>query len=270
MLKYFFLFLFLSNSSLGSDNKHQRFTYCSNGRCQLGSPYLFHVERQHPLNLNHACKKNHHYALTFDDGPSRNYSKVLEILDEHKIKATFFVMGKNLSSEQSIIYLEAAHEAGHQIANHSFSHPDLRTLSQEKILEEVQTTRKRIIEILGNTANIAEGSRYLRPPFGYIDDRVQDILEQHDFISVRWNADRYDWKLKKAQSDIVVDRVQEQLSYIESFPNHTNLNRSILDLNHDFSQATLAALPVMIPLILAKGYTFVTVKECLQGTLSPS
>src|SRR5207248_386760 len=82
------------------------------------------------------CVKPGHVALTFDDGPSPSTPKLLDYLKAAKIHATFFVLGKSINAKGGNATLRAVFEAGHQIALHSNTHPDLNTIPPQTIKEE--------------------------------------------------------------------------------------------------------------------------------------
>lgn len=218
-----------------------------------------------PKEVRANCVDPKAYAMTFDDGPSVHWPEVLELLNRRNIKATFFVVGRNLTSPENRALLLRAHREGQQISNHSLSHPDLMKESDAEVLRQVKTTEDAIVEILGDSANVRRDAKIVRPPFGYIDARVQGIFRANGFRSVRWNSDRSDWELDEAKADLALKRLAEHLSYIKK---QDAINQSVLDLNHDFSGATRATLNAAIDRIEAEGYRFVTVSECL-GLSSP-
>jgi peptidoglycan/xylan/chitin deacetylase (PgdA/CDA1 family)/predicted esterase len=236
-----------------------KFSYCSNGRCTLMSASDFAKVREFPLDLNYTCKKNNQYALTFDDGPTGNYPAVLEKLSQHKVKATFFVNGMNMVSEQGKEWVKNASLAGHEIANHTYYHRSLVELSKEEIRKELDDTKSAILNTIGDNSASRRASSIVRPPFGNIDARVQEVMKELGLVSVRWNSDRYDWQI--TDSFMIKDRVRQHLDFMALAPKGTN--RSIIDLNHDGSGATLSALDEIIPMIKNAGYEMVSLSECL-------
>ena len=204
--------------------------------------------------------------MTFDDGPSDNWPQVLEILAKHQIKATFFVIGDRLQSAEHIALLKRAYTLGHQISNHTFTHANLLELSTEEALKQLDRTAKAITDALGEEPRVQRDMKIVRPPMGYMLQRVLDPLAAHGYSFVRWNADRYDWNLDPAHGATVIQRLQQQLDYIKDHASQ-GMNSSLLDLNHDFSQATLSSLEEMIQLIHTAGYRFVSVHECITGII---
>lgn len=245
-----------------SNDDGERFSYCSDGRCSIRSASDFQKSRDFPLELNYTCKNDHQYALTFDDGPSVNYPAVIDILARHGVTATFFVVGKNLSSEEGKNLIRHAYTSGHEIANHSFSHRSLVALTKEEISNELLSTQDAILQSLGDDEHTRLASSIIRPPFGNINPSVQEVIREIGFTSVRWSSDRYDWTLSPNQGHVITDRVRQHLDFIDAAAKAT-INRSIIDLNHDSSGATLSVLDEIIPLLQSAGFQLVSVSKCL-------
>ena len=128
-------------------------------------------------------------ALTFDDGPSRYTSELVELLDEYNSSATFFVVG---SSVKDYPYsLKQAYMAGNDIAIHSYSHSNFTQMTIEEINNEIDETKK-IIESL----NI-KCTNMVRPPFG---DITNDIVSKIDASFILWSIDSGDWKLQDKET----------------------------------------------------------------------
>jgi peptidoglycan/xylan/chitin deacetylase (PgdA/CDA1 family) len=123
--------------------------------------------------------------LTFDDGPTgpRWTPQVLDVLAHHDAKATFFVLGQKAQRYPDLI--QAQHDAGHAIANHTFDHQSLSSLSREAFLNEVQSTQR----ILGE-----KGVPCLRPPYGATDSYTRARAEELGYRIVMWDIDTTDWK----------------------------------------------------------------------------
>jgi peptidoglycan/xylan/chitin deacetylase (PgdA/CDA1 family) len=128
--------------------------------------------------------------LTFDDGPTPPYTpQVLSLLDQYGARATFFVLGRN--GEKHRDTLQAAHEAGHVLANHTWSHRSLSGISQEAFNEEVQATE----ELLGEWA-----APCLRPPYGATDAFTRAYAAELGYEVVLWNLDTLDWSRPGAEA----------------------------------------------------------------------
>lgn len=253
------------------------FSYCSNGACRLITGEFFHRARGMPVDLNVHCKKNNQYALTFDDGPSRNYPRLLEILRRNNVKATFFIVGKNLQNKEAVEWFRDAFADGHFMANHTYNHDDLTALSAQGAVETIEKTRNAMIKAIfpipgdgyqdPDKKRIETSSKFVRPPFGNINMSVDETFKAHQYISVRWNADRYDWNMPGNDPNTtktILKRVEQQLDFIdENTTRGTDFNHSVLDLNHDWQPTTVDAVQDLIAIAKARGYEFVTLDACL-------
>src|SRR5262249_16683379 len=154
--------------------------YCTKGNCYLvkGPQHLFFGPV--PENVVRKCIDSKMYAMTFDDGPTANWDELLEVLSTYHVKATFFVNGRNLDDPTNRARVLKAHQLGHQISNHSTHHLDFFKLlkqDKDKIPEELEGTRKKIIDILGSTPRAEAEARIMRPPFGYADKDLVKIFD---------------------------------------------------------------------------------------------
>lgn len=138
-------------------------------------------------------------ALTFDDGPNPAWTpRLLDVLAEHDVKATFFMLGSRAQREPALVQRVAAE--GHLIGNHSWSHPNLALASAKKVREELVRTN--------GTLELMTGTKvaYFRPPFGARRPAVFRIARELGMQVVLWNAMTSDW------SEPSADRIAERLS----------------------------------------------------------
>lgn len=125
-------------------------------------------------------------ALTFDDGPNLAWTpRLLDILAEHKVQSTFFMVGKFAQAEPELARRVA--NAGHLIGNHTWSHPDLSRTRAAKVLDELTRTSDILADITGKPV------RYFRPPFGARRPYVLRLARQLGLVPVTWNAMTTDW-----------------------------------------------------------------------------
>src|SRR5881296_1233640 len=187
-------------------------------------------------------------ALTFDDGPSATLTpKLLDLLAAHHIKATFFVIGENVAEHPEIV-ARAARE-GHEIANHSWSHPNFGKMSDESVRRQLQQTDDAIKSATGKRPT------WLRPPYGSITAREKRwIHDEFGYDIILWDVDPYDWK--RPGPAVVRARILK-----ETRPG------SIV-LSHDIHPGTIEAMPSTFDELEAKGFKFVTVSELL-GMATP-
>jgi peptidoglycan-N-acetylglucosamine deacetylase len=126
-------------------------------------------------------------ALTFDDGPNPAWTpRLLDILAEHNVHATFFMVGRFAKSEGELARRVA--DAGHLIGNHTWSHPDLSRTRSANILDELTRTNDLLAQIMGKPV------RYFRPPFGARRPYVLKLARQLGLVPVMWNAMTTDWR----------------------------------------------------------------------------
>jgi peptidoglycan-N-acetylglucosamine deacetylase len=183
-------------------------------------------------------------AMTFDDGPSATLTpKLLDLLAAHHIKATFFVIGENVAEHPEIV--ERAAREGHEIANHSWSHPNFGKMSDEGVRRQLSRTDDAIKNATGVRPTL------LRPPYGSITARQKRwIHDEFGYQIILWDVDPYDWK--RPGPSVVCNRILK-----ETRPG------SIV-LSHDIHRGTIEAMPSTVDQLQAKGFKFVTVSELIR------
>jgi len=190
-------------------------------------------------------------AMTFDDGPSATLTpKLLDLLAAHHIKATFFVIGENVAEHPEIV-ARAARE-GHEIGNHSWSHPNFGKMSDESIRRQLRQTDDAIKSATGKRPTL------MRPPYGSITTRQKRwIHDEFGYNVILWDVDPNDWK--RPGPAVVRARILK-----ETRPG------SIV-LSHDIHPGTIEAMPSTFDELEAKGFKFVTVSELIRmATAGPS
>ncbi|HIT90365.1 MAG TPA: polysaccharide deacetylase family protein [Candidatus Merdenecus merdavium] len=178
-------------------------------------------------------------ALTFDDGPHPVYtSKLLDGLKSRGVKATFFIVGKNINGNEEIVK-RMDHE-GHLIGNHTFNHVQINLLNDTEAQEELTKTSDTIEEITGH------GTEYIRPPFGVSKKGLDQVIPM---ISVLWTVDPLDWTTEN------VDKVVNQVV--------TKVKENDIILLHDYYDSSIEAAFRIIDILQKEGYEFVTVDELI-------
>ena len=210
----------------------------------IQSSYL--TEKDEELYKKAQAEKNKKVvALTFDDGPDGNTTpQALDILAKYKIKATFFVQGKNIAGNEAI--LKRMQSEGHEVGNHSWNHPILTKLSLEDAKKQLTDTEDAITKVLGKS------SKLMRPPYGAISDDIRNSL---DLRFIMWDVDSLDWKSKNEAA--ILTEIQHQTS------------DGAIILMHDIHQPSVNSLPKVIEYLQEQGYSFVTVSELLNTRLKP-
>src|SRR5215471_20154338 len=183
-------------------------------------------------------------AMTFDDGPSATLTpKLLDLLATRHIKVTFFVIGENVAEHPEIV-ARAARE-GHEIGNHSWSHPNFAKMSQENVRSQLQRTDDAIASATGKRPTL------FRPPYGSITEREKRwIHAEFGYDIILWDVDPLDWK--RPGPAVVRNRILK-----ETRPG------SIV-LSHDIHPGTIQAMPSTLDELEAKGFKFVTVSELID------
>jgi peptidoglycan/xylan/chitin deacetylase (PgdA/CDA1 family) len=175
-------------------------------------------------------------ALTFDDGPGRHTSAVLDLLVRRGVTATFFVVGRQVDTRPQLV-VRAVRE-GHAIANHTYAHERLTTLSSSQIVTTVDRAERAIVRAG------APSLRLVRPPYGATDNRVRTALSGAGYRSILWTVDPQDWR--------------NGSSHVRSFVT-SRLRDGAVILLHDGSSnapAMLDALPGIIDEAHRRGFCF--------------
>src|SRR5579862_3311316 len=183
-------------------------------------------------------------ALTFDDGPSESTPRLLEILARHNVTATFFECGHNVARLGDVA--RAVREAGHDIGNHSYSHPLLSFQSPRFIAQELRLARDTIEDHTGVRP------RWFRAPYGVRWFGLRPALRELHLTGVMWTVIGYDWK---HQAAAVVKRVAGAVSDGAILCLHDGRE---LRVQPDIG-VTLEAVRNLVPMLLDQGYTFETV-----------
>ena len=201
--------------------------------------------------LWHVPTREAKLALTFDDGPDREHTpRLLEILARHGAPATFFFVGRHVEAHFSVA--QAVADAGHELGNHTFSHPLLVRLRDEEVVEELTRT-----DALLRTLNHAR-PRYMRPPMGLFSRRILDLVQQLDYRAVVGDVYPRDPHLPGA--DKIVRRVLRRVRRGSIIILHDGGNSHFVD-----RRQTLAAVDRLIPRLRERGYRFVTLTELVRG-----
>ena len=180
-------------------------------------------------------------ALTFDDGPGRYSAAILDTLKAHGAKDTFFMNGYNIWIYASQVQRMVAE--GHQVANHTYNHPDLVQSSDALVRQEVDSLAQALTQITGlkGTGNT---SFYLRPPFG---SRNQRVLSLAGTPVVCWSVDSSDWKYRDAN---------HLVSYVSS-----QTRDGDIILVHETVPSTAQGLDRLLTQLQSQGFELVTVEE---------
>jgi peptidoglycan/xylan/chitin deacetylase (PgdA/CDA1 family) len=193
-----------------------------------------------PARASEGSEDERVVALTFDDGPHPVLTPwLLDILQYEQVPATFYVLGSCASRYPDIV--RRAYDSGHEIGNHSWSHPFLTRISLARAADEIARTDELLRSINGAMPNT------LRPPYGAMDRRVEGLANPRPMIL--WDVDTYD---RRSRYTPAVERAA-----IRS-------NGGIV-LMHDIHASTVGAVPAVIRHFKERGYRFETVSSYLTG-----
>jgi cellulose synthase/poly-beta-1,6-N-acetylglucosamine synthase-like glycosyltransferase/peptidoglycan/xylan/chitin deacetylase (PgdA/CDA1 family)/spore germination protein YaaH len=196
-------------------------------------------------------------VLTFDDGPDPDYTpRILDILKKEHVPAAFFVVGS--MAEKSIQLLRREYEEGYEIGNHTFFHPDISTISVDRVKLELNATRKLIESVTGRSTIL------FRPPFN-ADAEPTTLAEvipvaesrKQSYITIGESIDPWDWQ-PGVTADSIIARVIKQKDAGSMLLLH--------DAGGDTREETVKALPIIIHYFKTHGYQFTTIAAVLDKT----
>ncbi len=206
--------------------------------------------RLYPHVILRSGNPNHPYvALTFDDGPDDQYTpQILDILKRHGVKGTFFFIGTNIRKHPDVV--KRAHEEGHLIASHGYTHANFANLEVDEIEDSLQRSTQVIEEVTG------ESNRLFRPPYAALNSRAIEAIEDAGYKIILWNVDSLDWK--SLPEEEVMGNVLPAVSSGSIVLQHSSGGPG-----QDLS-GTVQALDQIIEVLSHQGYEMVTVDRLLE------
>ncbi|KAF9974517.1 chitin deacetylase [Actinomortierella ambigua] len=215
------------------------------------------------------CPNPGDWGLTFDDGPTPHTAPLLAFLKQAGLKATFFIKGTNAVKHPEILKQELAE--GHHLASHTWSHHALTTLTNQEIVAEVKWAEKAVLDITGMRM------KYIRPPYGDIDNRVRKVIAKMGYTVIDWSQDfdTLDYSLNDPKNRPKLNQ------YISTFQAKVNAHagpKGIISLQHDLYDVTTEYARQMLGMAAQPGFKFKikTVADCLgdangyQGGVPPT
>lgn len=203
-----------------------------------------------PLVLRRAATERPDVALTFDDGPHPRWTpELLDILAARGARATFYVIGRNAARYPDILRRMVAE--GHEVGNHTWSHPSLYAVSDQNMLRELERTS----EAIQNAVGFAPVS--VRPPYGNMYPRQSQIVwDALQMTTVMWSLDTLDWQ--RPGSSVVANRIVR------------NSHSGAVVLSHDIHGPTVRAMPAALDGLIQQGYNLVQVSEIMGRRVWPA
>ena len=182
-------------------------------------------------------------AISFDAAwGNDDTQQLINILDEYDAVATFFVVGAWVDKyPESVKQLS---DAGHQVQNHSNTHPHMPQLSQEQMLDEINSCNNKIANITGVTPTL------LRPPYGDYNNATIETVEKAGMYTIQWDVDSLDWK-DNATPESITKRVVGKVK------------PGSIVLFHNDAEHTPAALPQILKALKQDGYEFVFIEDLI-------
>jgi len=208
------------------------------------------TSEQTAIKINKIDPTKPYVALTFDDGPSRYTSRILDTLHQNGARATFFVTGNRVEENKGKI-LRASH-MGCEIICHAWDHTDLTTISSWAIKKQLFDTIAAIAKVTGKV------SLMFRPPYGYINKKVEKVALKLGLAMVNWSLDPRDWESKDA------DAIYSHIA--------SNIKNGDIILCHDVYDSTADAMSQLIPALIGMECQLVTVSDLLMhkyGEIEP-
>jgi len=200
-------------------------------------------------------------VLTFDDGPDPNYTpRILDILSKYHVPATFFIVGIN--AENNIPIVKREFKEGHEIGNHTFTHPNIAKVSQRRAILEMESTRLLIECITGHSTIM------FRAPYNadFEPEKWEELIpvaiaRKKNYLDIGESIDPLDW-----EPDTPADSIYERVIHRKDEMTRAGLSGNIIllhDAGGEDRSATVEALPRIIEYFQAKGFKFVTVADIL-------
>lgn len=191
-------------------------------------------------------------ALTFDDGSDgTNFNRIVSILDKHNIKATFFLTGSGAETHPGPV--QDVFDAGHDIGNHSYNHPDFTDISTTSMQDQLARTETIISNITGVSTK-----PFFRAPYGATNQTVLNTVGNAGYLyTLHWTIDTIDWTGNSATA--ITSRVMDNIVPGAIILMHTGAGAA----------GTPQALETIIPRLKNMGYRFVTISELLNISANP-
>lgn len=191
-------------------------------------------------------------ALTFDDGPNDPWTpRLLEVLDRHRVRATFFLIGRYVAERPEIAQHIAA--AGHVIGNHTWNHPNLIFVRPREVEGQIKRCADALQKAVGAHSNL------FRPPFGGRTPQALRAVRRCGLVPVLWSVSGWDWEAKSAA--YVENKVMGSVEGGDVILLHDGGHR-YLGVDRSF---TVSAVDRLITRGKDQGFTFVTVPEMMEG-----
>lgn len=181
-------------------------------------------------------------SISFDAAwGNEDTQQLIDILGKYNVKATFFVVGEWVDKYPESV--KALCDAGHEVMNHSDTHPHMSKLSRDQIIAEVNACNDKIEAVTGTRPTL------IRPPYGEYDDNVISAIRSMGMEPIQWDVDSLDWK------DLSAADITKRVT--------TKVQSGSIVLFHNAAKHTPEALPGILENLLQQGYTFVPISQII-------
>ncbi|MGJ8633078.1 MAG: polysaccharide deacetylase family protein [Luteolibacter sp.] len=211
-------------------------------RNNVGNPSS-NFSKKAGITFSRVMVSGNYIAITFDDGPHpQNTPRLLDMLAQRNIKATFYVIGRSVNQHPGILRRTVAE--GHEIGNHSQTHRLLSKLGDSEVRKEMQQCQ----DAIGRAAGVRP--RTMRPPYGGLLQRQRElIMNEFGYPTILWSVDPLDWR--RPGPSVVASRILSATT------------AGGIVLAHDLHSQTVDAMPATFDGLLKKGFKFVTVSQLI-------
>jgi len=187
-------------------------------------------------------------ALTFDDGPDSVYTpQMLDVLKQHDVKATFFLLGNRSKLFPDMVKRIVAE--GHIVGNHTMTHPNIIKLNDQQVRDNIIQAEEVLAELTGYRTAL------FRSPYGSLDPQRIKIIEELGYKIIAWNVDSLDWKSLTAE--------QVEFNILEDAKEGSIILQHSAGGEEENLSGSVEALGKVITTLKNEGYTFVTIPELL-------
>lgn len=217
-----------------------------NGDGNTGSGNHADTALQDSLGGYRRCVNPGQIALTFDDGPGAYTRPIMDALEAYGVVGTFFILGSSVDADPG--HAAEIVARGHEVANHSQTHPDLTQISTSQVISEIQQCESAIQSATGLIPAL------FRPPFGAYNAAVTSVTNSLGLSTIIWNLDTFDWR----------DRDPEDIrAKFAPILSADASGSSFITLQHDINEGSGAAMADIMSDLITTDFEFVTVSECI-------
>lgn len=237
---------------ISNNPNRPRKNYSSSGpvpQNQVGN-YSSNFSKNAGVTFTRVMVSGNHIAMTYDDGPHpTNTPRLLDMLAARNIKATFYVIGNSVNQNPGVLRRTVAE--GHEIGNHTQTHPLLSKVGDSRLRQEMQ----RCEDAVGQAAGIRP--RTMRPPYGGLLQRQRQlVLNEFGYPTILWSVDPLDWK--RPGASVIASRIL------------SGTTAGGIVLAHDLHSQTIDSMPQALDGLLRRGFKFVTVSQLIAMQTTPA